>query len=168
MKHEGFYTKTKKGNVAHVLADKNMSADTAQAIEKMIDLAANIKVSVRKQIGYNDKILKELDCQEGCCVYCGRRMNNIPLHPFSETVDHVIAKKGRRGTDHPNNRLPCCRTCNLLKANKSLEFFLEQIEAYHAANVGGSHSTKKRWAHMVKNLKKIIELIGNFKKDIFK
>ncbi len=35
----GFYTKTKNGNIAHVLADENVSNETMIAIEKLIDLA---------------------------------------------------------------------------------------------------------------------------------
>lgn len=42
-KRAGFYTKTKNGNVAHVLADENISDETMQAIEKMIDIAYHKK-----------------------------------------------------------------------------------------------------------------------------
>ncbi len=41
---KGFYIKTKKGNVAHVLADENMPEETLNAIEKMIDTAYHRKI----------------------------------------------------------------------------------------------------------------------------
>jgi hypothetical protein len=37
--HKGMYMQTKNGNVAHVLADPNMSKETESAIAKLIDLA---------------------------------------------------------------------------------------------------------------------------------
>lgn len=37
--HKGMIMQTESGNVAHVLADPNMSKETEQAIAKMIDLA---------------------------------------------------------------------------------------------------------------------------------
>lgn len=40
--HKGMIMQTKNGNVAHVLADPNMSQETEQAIAKMIDLVYNL------------------------------------------------------------------------------------------------------------------------------
>lgn len=40
--HKGMIMQTENGNVAHVLADPNMSKETEQAIAKMIDLAYNL------------------------------------------------------------------------------------------------------------------------------
>lgn len=42
--HKGMTMKTRAGNVAHVLADPNMSKETESAIEKMIDLAYDMIV----------------------------------------------------------------------------------------------------------------------------
>lgn len=40
---EGFYLKTKKGIVAHVLADRNIPPSTLNALEAMIDIAYHKK-----------------------------------------------------------------------------------------------------------------------------
>lgn len=40
--HKGMIMQTENGNVAHVLADPNMSKETEQAIAKMIDLVYNL------------------------------------------------------------------------------------------------------------------------------
>ena len=40
--HKGMIMQTENGNVAHVLADPNMSKETETAIAKMIDLAHNL------------------------------------------------------------------------------------------------------------------------------
>ncbi|WP_428661897.1 hypothetical protein [Runella sp.] len=44
-KHLGQYVQTKAGNVAHVLADENMSEETRQMLEKVIDLAYQTQIN---------------------------------------------------------------------------------------------------------------------------
>ena len=60
MKSRGMYMKTEKGNIAHVLADPNMSKETQNAINKVIDLVyAN-----------DDEKLPCHACQGGGCPVC--------------------------------------------------------------------------------------------------
>jgi len=48
---------------------------------------------------------------KGECVYCGRP---------GTTYDHVIPRF-RPGWDTPDNVVPCCRSCNTSKSNRSPE-----------------------------------------------
>jgi 5-methylcytosine-specific restriction endonuclease McrA len=40
----------------------------------------------------NSELLKALEVKEGCCCYCGRRMNLIKGHDFRTTIDHIKPK----------------------------------------------------------------------------
>lgn len=111
--------------------------------------------------------LDELRIKEGCCCYCGRRMRKIKKHEYEFTIDHVIPKSNG-GTNHPLNRLPCCRSCNHLKANNSLEYFLEQVQYRLVANIGGSKNSLKRWIHTANHISEIKNLIEKYKKEIFR
>lgn len=58
------------------------------------------------------------DRSDGHCWYCGDRMN--PFRDFS--VDHVVPISSG-GVDEPTNLVPCCRSCNGGKRDRSLESF---------------------------------------------
>lgn len=118
---------------------------------------------VIKASNVNSDILTKLDIPDGCCCYCGRRMNNILGHDRSVTIDHVIPKCNG-GTNRQYNRLPCCMACNRWKANNSLEYFLDQVIARMKINVGGSHCSLKRWRHMFDKVYQISELIKVYKR----
>lgn len=94
-------------------------------------------------------------------------MNNIGGHPQKATIDHVYPKDNG-GTNHAFNKLPCCGSCNNLKANNSLQYFLEQIHWRIDANVGASKKATKRWAHMIFHISAIQKLMLNYKTEIFK
>jgi hypothetical protein len=64
--HKGMIMQTKNGNVAHVLADPNMSKETEQAIEKLIDLAYNLDLEEKKE----DEKIPCYACQGGGCPVC--------------------------------------------------------------------------------------------------
>ena len=64
--HKGMIMRTENGNVAHVLADPNMSKETESAIAKMIDLAHNMDLEEKKE---NEKI-PCFACQGGGCPVC--------------------------------------------------------------------------------------------------
>jgi 5-methylcytosine-specific restriction endonuclease McrA len=51
------------------------------------------------------------------CWYCG-----VALHDRNRTTDHVIPRS-KGGDDGPANRVPCCRSCNFAKRDRSLEEF---------------------------------------------
>lgn len=50
----------------------------------------------------------------GVCVYCGQRSRG--------GLDHLVPSS-RRGADELDNLLPCCRSCNSGKSNRTLEEF---------------------------------------------
>lgn len=51
----------------------------------------------------------------GKCYYCG-----CELEPENNTVDHIIPRSNG-GSDQSENLVPCCRFCNSLKGNRSIE-----------------------------------------------
>ena len=57
---------------------------------------------------------------EGHCCYCGKRIETTsygrPRAKGAWEVDHD-KPRSRRGTDHPNNLLPACVSCNRSKGN---------------------------------------------------
>lgn len=57
----------------------------------------------------------------GACAYCG-----APLARSSMTVDHVTPR-ALGGTDEIDNLLPCCKTCNAFKGDKTIEQFRKYI-----------------------------------------
>ena len=118
-------------------------------------------------IKFNVWILKELDVKDGCCCYCGRRMNKVFGHPCFETIDHVYPR-ANGGTNYFLNRLPCCLECNRMKADNSLEYFLEQVFSYWENNIGGSKNRSKRYIHMMRYIFSIKALMLNYKSKIYK
>lgn len=64
--HKGMTMQTKNGNIAHVLADPNMSKETEQAIAKMIDLAFTHEQKILCNICGCEKSTKD-------CDYCIRQ-----------------------------------------------------------------------------------------------
>jgi len=93
-------------------------------------------------------------------------MNKIKGHEFEFTIEHVIPRSNG-GTNSPLNKLPCCRKCNSMKADNSIDYFLSQINFMASVNVG-SKNVLKRWRHMEKNTSYIKEAINKYKKEIFR
>lgn len=123
-------------------------------------------ITVMNQSKVNTFILNELEILNGHCCYCGRKMNDIVGHKYQYTIDHVYPRSNG-GTNHPLNRLPCCRTCNLMKANHSLQYFLEQVEWRLKANIGGSKCSAKRWKHTHSHIVLVLLAMPKYKKEIF-
>lgn len=117
---------------------------------------------------FNTEILTELDIREGCCCYCGKKMNYgyNQTNPHCATVEHIIPKCAG-GTDSPLNKLPCCRDCNAWKADNSLDYFLDQVIARLTASNGFSTNQIKRWAHMATQISRMIKIIDRYKKEIY-
>ena len=57
----------------------------------------------------------------GLCWYCG-----IGIHAGNRTMDHVIPRASN-GDDTEENLVPCCRDCNRLKGNLTIEQFRKRI-----------------------------------------
>lgn len=57
---------------------------------------------------FNEKA--QLKRQKGCCAYCGEKMTKYH-------IEHVIPLS-RGGSDHPDNKVLACPSCNLSKGNK--------------------------------------------------
>lgn len=55
---------------------------------------------------------------DGCCAYCGDTL----LKNHLGTVDHIVPRS-RGGSDHPENLLPCCKSCNTQKKDRGVEEF---------------------------------------------
>ncbi len=59
------------------------------------------------------------DKSKGHCWYCGKKMN-----PFLEfSIDHKIPNKD----DSLDNLVPCCRLCNSIKGNRSIQDFRDSM-----------------------------------------
>ncbi len=61
------------------------------------------------------------------CCYCGDKMDLSFSTELSFTIDHVIPKS-KGGEDIENNLEFVCRNCNFLKGEKSLDWFLENLD----------------------------------------
>ena len=61
------------------------------------------------------------------CLYCGRKMDLQFENEHSFTIDHYLARS-KGGKDIPDNLIFCCRDCNLLKSNMSVEKYLKNME----------------------------------------
>ena len=61
------------------------------------------------------------------CLYCGRKMDLQFENEHSFTIDHYLARS-KGGKDIPDNLVFCCRDCNLLKSNMSVEKYLKNME----------------------------------------
>lgn len=61
------------------------------------------------------------------CKYCNNKMDLEPGNDYSFMIDHVLSRK-HGGTDSLNNLEFVCRTCNLLKGDKDVDWFLANLE----------------------------------------
>jgi len=61
------------------------------------------------------------------CYYCKERMELEFENELSFTIDHYLAKS-KSGLDIPNNLVFCCRTCNFLKGDKDVEWFVHNVK----------------------------------------
>ena len=61
------------------------------------------------------------------CLYCGRKMDLQFENEYSFTIDHYLARS-KGGKDIPDNLVFCCRDCNLLKSDMSVEKYLKNME----------------------------------------
>jgi len=69
----------------------------------------------------HNKILEEQYAQQGNnCFYCKREVNFEDI-----TRDHFLPKS--KGNNLKNNKIFCCRGCNIIKGDKDLEQFKEFI-----------------------------------------
>lgn len=61
------------------------------------------------------------------CAYCNREMELFwGNNELSFTIDHVLARS-RGGNDKPNNLLFCCQSCNSMKGDKYLSWFVSNV-----------------------------------------
>lgn len=63
-------------------------------------------------VEWNITRLQVLDRDGWICAYCRKA-----LVGDDATVDHIVAK-ARGGTDHPDNLISCCRSCNASKGDR--------------------------------------------------
>ena len=69
--------------------------------------------------------LKVWERENKQCFYCGSKVKFEDL-----TIDHVKARS-RGGKDHESNYVCCCKDCNKIKANMSVEEFNNVINNLH-------------------------------------
>lgn len=62
------------------------------------------------------------DNKEEVCYYCG-----VPLTQSTRTIDHVLPLS-RGGTNSKENKVLCCRRCNISKMDMTEEEFYKYIE----------------------------------------
>ena len=60
------------------------------------------------------------------CQYCGSFFDDRHLKPLSRSLDHRIPKM-HGGSDDEENLMLVCRSCNSIKANRSLEMAKNSI-----------------------------------------
>ncbi len=69
------------------------------------------------------------------CFYCGRDFFSTNRCKWDEFryngLDRVDSTKGYT----PDNIVPCCKLCNIMKADLSVEMFVEQIERIYATHL---------------------------------
>ena len=100
-----------------------------------------MKEQLRKEF---DKRAKELKINEGerrklfnafleCynngfkCAYCGEKMGLIFENEKSFTIDHVLARV-RGGSDSVHNLTFACQSCNSMKGDKDVEWFVRNVK----------------------------------------
>lgn len=80
----------------------------------------------RKRVADFRERQKRLLLTDGAtCVYCGKPAN---------TIDHIIPRS-KNGSNDESNIVPCCKSCNSSKKNKSLADFLNDSFYYHYEGV---------------------------------
>lgn len=107
-------------------------------------------VELSKKMNRNEKLrchlIKRVLEQEGRCHYCERAFFQNQYTKLRPTLDHLYPK-ALGGTNHYDNLVAACHTCNCLKANMTLIQFLNflsrprglkrvattrtQLETYH-------------------------------------
>jgi hypothetical protein len=64
------------------------------------------------------------------CGYCGKIINE----PSDLTLDHM-KPKAKGGTDEMNNLIGCCKSCNQMKSDKTMEEYRKElIKAVNISN----------------------------------
>ena len=104
---------------------KRFSTNNSDKI-KIYDLAYNEKIEGRyrivksgaKQRNYSFELTLEQyqDIIEQPCTYCGESEKKIGVDRVDNTQGYTV-----------ENSAPCCKTCNMMKSNKTLETFLTHV-----------------------------------------
>lgn len=81
------------------------------------------------------------------CYFCRRRFDENII----KTKDHSVAKS-RGGTNHGDNLTDCCFDCNQWKADKPLENWLDEVQAF-----------LKRGKHRIYSKTQLGQIVGNIK-----
>jgi 5-methylcytosine-specific restriction endonuclease McrA len=79
---------------------------------------------VRYRADSTSRVQKKLAAGQKC-PYCRRTMEGDVhgVRDLSPTVDHVITQ-GRRGDNHPENLIWCCKRCNNLRGSVPYDVFV--------------------------------------------
>lgn len=83
----------------------------------------------------------------GRCAYCGRRRKRRG----QLTCDHVVPLAAG-GQSWRDNLVPCCRPCNHLKGQESLEDFRALLASAVVANLDNVSKKKRAWWMKLKSL----------------
>lgn len=73
-----------------------------------------------KKRKHNKILLEQYQKQGSICFYCKREINFEDI-----TRDHFLPKS--KGNNLKNNKVFCCRGCNIIKGDKDLQQFKEFI-----------------------------------------
>jgi 5-methylcytosine-specific restriction endonuclease McrA len=86
--------------------------------------AAHIKAEKQKAKTLRKSVWWENLCQSAVCYYCQQ-----PIPSDEVTMDHIVPLS-RGGFSKKGNLVPCCKSCNTTKRDKTaVELILEQIRA---------------------------------------
>ena len=87
----------------------------------------------------DEKLARIWNKTEGTCAYCGKRLAwinyGVPGRGSWE-VDHSLPKS-KGGTDHLNNLVPACTSCNREKGDRTARQFKIETETESDNPIGG-------------------------------
>lgn len=111
-----------------------------------------------------NRFLKE-HFENNICGYCEVKLNNILGDEKEKTIEHLICKSNG-GSNHKLNLMVCCRRCNTIRADNSLEYFLESTKQKLSYKDIYSETDLARFTTMIKNISFIIHAIEPFRQQI--
>lgn len=121
------YIKTKQGNIAHVLADKNIDDKTLDAIYKMVDIAYNKGLGGLKKPNIN-KMEQEIKGTAQSLTF-GEQLAGVSFNPSKDAVVDEVKRRFAEIADLVNEQGDKNSTYlfNLIKGNALREILNAQM-----------------------------------------
>lgn len=101
-----------------------------------------IREQTKKRVADHRARKKQLLLLEGStCAYCGKA---------ADTIDHIIPRS-KNGSDDESNIVPCCKSCNSSKKDKSLVDFLN--DSFYYSYEGVDHDRVRSNPKLMKHVR---------------